>query len=363
MLYTKPSSPQGYSLNEFIGSGGFSQVWMGTHLYSDKIVAIKVIKKTELIKEENRKRFERELMIHKSAIHPFIVPLYDHVENIMNHYLVMEYLPGGTLMDRIHKGKPMNVLEMQHYITQIVSALDYLHNSLNVCHQDIKPQNILIDKSNNIRIIDFGFSTRFDSVNTCEISTCGSPKYASPELYAKVPHGKPVDIWSLGVIIYLCATGYYPFEHSSIERLSTMILHQDPLIPDELDSNLKDLIKGMLSKQPESRLTCNEIKKSEWLLQAQHENQDIQITNITCNNKKMMEIIKDKSSIVRMTKRYSSPNVNESLSLQEKLCASGRFKPIGQTPKKIIMKKNGWNTFDCGKSISPLCLKEDGIEK
>lgn len=176
MTYSsRPSAPREFILESQLGSGSFASVWVAMHVNLRKRVAIKIITKHSVRTPKARHRFDREVAIHKEIQHPHIASLFSTTENILNFYLVMEYIPGGSLHQKIASNGRLSEGEAHHYFVQILSALDYLHNEKHIAHRDLKADNIVIDQNNNIRLIDFGFSKIFDN-NTDPMTTlCGSP--------------------------------------------------------------------------------------------------------------------------------------------------------------------------------------------
>jgi serine/threonine protein kinase len=147
---------------------------------------------------------------------------------------------------------------------QIVSVIDYLHNVVKIAHRDLKLENILLDRFNNVKVIDFGLSHIFESDQTLFTTPCGSYLYISPELILTGTSGLPADIWDLGVILYCCATGKMPFCHSNLQILSRQITKHEIVYPRHLSENLIDLLQKMLCRDPTKRITINQIKCHDW---------------------------------------------------------------------------------------------------
>lgn len=171
----RPSAPREFILESRLGSGSFASVWVAMHVNLRKKVAIKIISKHSVRSPKTRLRFEREAAIHKEIQHPHIASLFSVTENILNYYLVMEYIPGGSLHQKIATTGRLTEMEAHHYFVQILSALNYLHNEKHIAHRDLKADNIVIDQNNNIRLIDFGFSKYFQNENDPLTTLCGSP--------------------------------------------------------------------------------------------------------------------------------------------------------------------------------------------
>jgi 5'-AMP-activated protein kinase catalytic alpha subunit len=131
----------------------------------------------------------------------------------------------------------------------------------------MKPENLLLDDKNNIKIVDFGLSNTYREGETLK-TACGSPCYAAPEMIAgKRYHGLISDVWSCGIILYAMSCGYLPFEDPNTNKLYKKILNCDFLIPGFVSSNCKDLIKKILNTDPVQRISIKDVKTHEWFTQ------------------------------------------------------------------------------------------------
>lgn len=248
-----------YNLLYAVGEGHTSTVWCAFHRLLKKRVAIKIISKTETPNSVTISA--KEAKIIKNAKHPNIIELFEVFEDEHNEYLVMEFLPNGSLKHMINIGGPMSEDKARHYIIQVLTAINYIH-SIKIIHRDIKADNIMIDVNNNIRLMDFGMSTHNEFANT----SCGSPSYVAPEVLLNNGYDKMVDIWSAGVLLYYLVAGYCPFSEVSMPKLYEKILNSDPTYPETLSPDLIDLIGRMLAKHPASRIAIQDIMKHPWIL-------------------------------------------------------------------------------------------------
>ena len=256
-----PPSVGPYHFHSLIGRGGFSSVCTATYEPTQAIVAIKVITKSSV----SGPKFETELSLMRTIDHPFIVAFYDFLEDDDNYYIVMEYCPNGTLLERVNKTKGLTEPLIRHVLSQLVSALDYLHNTVKVAHRDIKLENIMFDAYDNIRLIDFGLSRTFMGDIAFLHTACGSPAYASPEMLAGRVYGTAADMWSLGVAVYAMAYGKLPFRSANIQRLVSLILSEEPVYEQSVSSGLISLMKGLLCKDVQERLTIKQACSHSWL--------------------------------------------------------------------------------------------------
>ncbi|OHS98337.1 CAMK family protein kinase [Tritrichomonas foetus] len=176
-------------------------------------------------------------------------------------FIVMEYLENGTLLEYVNKNGPLSEDSASRVFSQLISVLDYLHNTMNIIHRDIKAENIMFDKNMNIRIIDFGFSKILSSNMQIVTTSCGSPGYASPELISGFPYRTSSDIWSAGIVLYAMTTGSLPFQSFNTQRSIELIMNSDPQYPSRLSSILVDLLDKLLTKDPDLRITLDQIKE------------------------------------------------------------------------------------------------------
>ena len=198
--------------------------------------------------------------------HPHIVKLYEVIDTPDELYLIMEYVKGGEIFDYlVAHGKMKEDVAKKHF-RQIVSAVDHCHN-LKIIHRDLKAENILLDDKMNVKVADFGFSTQFrddSKLNTW----CGSPPYACPELYLGQEYfGPEVDVWSLGVILYVLVCGSLPFDGSSLPKLRAKILSGKFKAPYHMSKECESVIRKMIVVEPTMRISLASLKEDPWLNQ------------------------------------------------------------------------------------------------
>jgi len=263
----KPSYQIGdYELLEHIGSGSFADVFKGMHLLTKCPVAIKVVSKSSLEKNDNYRFFNEEIELCRKFDHPFIANYYESFEDEKNHYISMEFLPNGDLLDEVNKKRGLNERQAHKYFCQLISALEYLHSELHIIHRDIKAENIMLDKYKNIRLADFGLSKQFTTENPFRETLCGSPAYAAPEMIRNQPYTAMADIWSSGVLLYALLCGVLPFNSDNTTVVMHQIVYQDPIYPLFLSENCRDLLKRLLTKDWRQRITLQQIKEHPWII-------------------------------------------------------------------------------------------------
>ena len=263
-----------YEMLDNLGEGIFGSVKLGVEKKTNQRVAIKIIKK-EKTKESDIELVRNEIDIMKLCYHPYVVHLLDHFENGEYIFIVMEYIKGGSLTDYM-KNKKFNFTERRaaELIYQLAKGIKYLHK-YGIIHRDLKPDNIMLTEASdrgNIKIMDFGLSKILGKKEKTT-DGFGTLTFVSPEVLIRKPYNKEVDIWSLGVILYLMLSGDLPFDDpDDIEQnIAKSIVYQDVKFPPEKFSKRSkaviDLIKGCLTKDPKNRIKIDEILKGEWIKQ------------------------------------------------------------------------------------------------
>lgn len=251
-----------YDIENTIGKGNFAVVKLARHRVTKSQVAIKIIDKTQL-DETNLKKVYREIQIMKLLNHPHIVKLYQVMETTSMLYLVTEYASNGEMFNYLSNGA-LPEKEARRKFAQILSAVEYCHKR-HVVHRDLKAENLLLDQSYNIKIADFGFGNYYTPGSPLN-TWCGSPPYAAPEVFeGKLYHGPQLDIWSLGVVLYVLICRALPFDGGTLPALRDRVLEGRFRIPFFMSTECEHLIRHMLVKDPNQRYTIEQIKKHKWM--------------------------------------------------------------------------------------------------
>ncbi|KAI5557088.1 hypothetical protein BDE02_18G078500 [Populus trichocarpa] len=178
-------------------------------------------------------------------------------------YMVMEYVSGGQLADKLSYAKKLRESEARRIFHQLIDAVDYCHNR-GVYHRDLKPENLLLDGKGNLKVSDFGLSA-LQKTASLLTTTCGSPFYIAPELIAnKGYEGAAADVWSCGVILFELLSGYLPFDERNLIMLYKKISAADYTCPQWFTESQKKLISRILDPNPRKRITLPEILEDEW---------------------------------------------------------------------------------------------------
>lgn len=260
-----------YEVAKDIDQGRFGNVKLGVHKDTGEKVAIKVIKKKELTERE-MELVRTELDIMKLFRHPNIVRLLDHFENESYIYIVMEYLSGGHLASYVEKQGKLTEKQAARIIFAVAQGIKYM-NSFGIIHRDIKPENIMMTDSSEsagIKIIDFGL-TKTLAPGEKLAEGMGTITFVAPEVITRKPYNKQVDVWSLGVILYLLLSGTLPFTHpeNDEEEIAKKVVFMDvSFINDHFkgrSNGATKLIDSCLEKNPEKRITIEQVLKNDWV--------------------------------------------------------------------------------------------------
>lgn len=242
----------GYRIDVEIGKGGMATVYRGVQLAFDRPVAIKVMSPALAADAEFGRRFLREAKLMASLNHAHIVPVYDVGCHDGMHYMTMEWLPGGTLKQRM--GKPLAATEALRIVRDIASALD-LAGQQDLIHRDVKPDNILFRADGSAMLTDFGIARpSHDTEHMTRMGTVvGTPKYMSPEQHRGKAIDPRADLYSLGVIFYELLTGKPPF--SADDAMALGIKHISAPIPPlpSAQKRYQAIVKKLLAKDPDNR--------------------------------------------------------------------------------------------------------------
>ena len=209
-------------------------------------------------------RTAREAAIVTLVDHPYICGMRDVVRTNYHWYMLFEYVNGGQMLDYIISHGRLKEKQARKFGRQIASALDYCHRN-SIVHRDLKIENILISKTGDIKIIDFGLSNLFSPRSHLK-TFCGSLYFAAPELLqAKQYTGPEVDVWSFGIVLYVLVCGKVPFDDQSMPQLHAKIKKGFVEYPPWLTPECRNLISRMLTTNPHERATLQEIMNHSWM--------------------------------------------------------------------------------------------------
>jgi 5'-AMP-activated protein kinase catalytic alpha subunit len=255
-----------YEVGRTLGEGTFAKVKFGRNSDTGESVAIKVLDKEKVLKNKMIEQIKREICTMKLIKHPNVVQLYEVMASKTKIYIVLEFVSGGELFDKIVNHGRLKEDEARRYFQQLINAVDYCH-SRGVYHRDLKPENLLLDTYGNLKVSDFGLSALSQQVRDDGLlhTTCGTPNYVAPEVINdKGYDGATADLWSCGVILFVLMAGYLPFDDSNLMTLYKKIYKADFTCPSWFSSSAKKLITRILDPNPKTRITIPEILDNEW---------------------------------------------------------------------------------------------------
>ncbi|KAJ8447202.1 hypothetical protein Cgig2_030433 [Carnegiea gigantea] len=259
-----------YTLGRKLGQGQFGTTFLCTEKATGKEYACKSIAKRKLLHDDDVEDVRREIQImHHLAGHPNVIAIKGAYEDAVAVHLVMELCKGGELFDRIIQRGHYTERQAAELTRTIVGVLEACH-SLGVMHRDLKPENFLFvgqEEDSSLKTIDFGLSIFFKPGEKFT-DVVGSPYYVAPEVLRK-RYGPEADVWSAGVIVYILLSGVPPFWGETEQEIFEQVLHGDldfssdpwPSISEEA----KDLVRGMLVREPSKRLTAHEVLSHPWV--------------------------------------------------------------------------------------------------
>ena len=373
-----PTNINFYLYGRRLGQGAFAKVNLGLNVLTGRVVAIKSFKKKAEEKfniKMKKIQYETELM--KRFNHKNITKILEvfHDEEYM--LIIMEYINGENLFSFVKKRRKLSEKLAKFLFRQIILGIEHIH-SKNVVHRDIKLENIMIDFNNTIKICDFGIGKVLKSEDELLYDKCGTPMYMAPEIILSNENdgykGFPVDIWSSGITLYIMLSGTLPFNLKSKNNkkenisfngnkrynntyLQNQIISVKPREIENISEEAKDLLKGILNKNPEKRLTCNQILNHPWLKNAK--NLDL----FDINNKNNLFT---KAETTMMLKTYIDYRRGDIEDLKENFTLSNlRNDEVKLEDKNISTKSSILTPFNSGlinNSFNDESVKEDEFD-
>ncbi|XP_066398131.1 CBL-interacting protein kinase 21-like isoform X3 [Miscanthus floridulus] len=286
-----------YEMGRTLGEGHFGKVKLARHADTGRTFAIKILDRQRILAMKINEQIKREIATLKLLKHPNVVRLYERkmLENDACRlqqtnvemacpeaqklpwvsasktkiYMVLEYVNGGELFDKIALKGKLTEKEARKLFQQLIDAVAYCHEK-GVYHRDLKPENVLVDAKGNIKVSDFGLSALPQNQRKDGLlhTTCGSPNYIAPEvLLNKGYDGSMSDIWSCGVILYVMLTGNLPFDDQNVVVLYQKILKGNAHIPKWLSQGAQDILRKILDPNPITRIDVDGIRAHEWFKQ------------------------------------------------------------------------------------------------
>lgn len=252
-------SIEDYAVLDLLGKGGFACVYRAKCKTNGLEVAIKMIDKKVMQAAGMISRVRNEVEIHSRLKHPSILELYNYFEDANYVYLVLEMCQNGELNRYLKTTrKRLTEAEARRIFGQAVQGLLYLH-SHTILHRDLSLSNLLLTRSMDAKIADFGLAAQLKCPDEKHYTMCGTPNYIAPEIAARNPHGLESDVWSLGCMLYTLLVGQPPFDTEGVKSTLRKVVSAEVEIPRTLSSNAQDLITNLLKKHPAQRLRLSQI--------------------------------------------------------------------------------------------------------
>ena len=332
-----------YKYGRLIGQGAFGKVNLGLNVLSGRVVAIKSFNKKNFdTKTDFIKKITYETNLMKKLNHKNITKILEMFEDDKYILIIMEYINGGNLFSFVKKRRKLSEKISKFLFKQIILGLQHIH-SHNIVHRDVKLENILIDLNNTIKICDFGIGRVLSNPDDLLYDQCGTPMYMAPEILfssqEKGYKGFPVDIWSAGIALYIMLSGTLPFSLKKEDSLNDnnnkkknlalkqAIMYGQPKKIEKISDKAKDLLHGLLNKDPNKRLTTEQILNHPWLKDDEND----------LNNNKYH--LFTKAEMIMLSKTYIDYRKGNMEDLQENFTISNlkRDKDV-KTLKNVVTK-------------------------
>ena len=365
-----------YLYGRRIGQGAFGKVNLGLNVLTGRVVAIKSFKTTPIEKFKHKmKKIQYETELMKRFNHKNITKILEVFNDEEYMLIIMEYINGGNLFSFVKKRRKLSEKMAKFLFRQIILGIQHIH-SKNVVHRDIKLENILIDFDNNVKICDFGIGKVLENEDELLYDKCGTPMYMAPEIILANDDngykGFPVDIWSSGITLYIMLSGSLPFNIKNKNNnkedmalnsikdknnifLQNQIINVKPKEIENISIEAKNLLKGLLNKNPSKRLTCSQILNHPWL---KHSNNNMDSLNLFT-----------KAELTMMSKTYIDYRKGELEDLKENFTLSNlRNDEIKLEEKNVTTKSTILDPFnscinnDNNSSNNDLVIMDDSFD-
>ncbi|KAM6961155.1 LOW QUALITY PROTEIN: protein kinase C eta type [Aplochiton taeniatus] len=245
-----------FTFLQVLGKGSFGKVMLARLNTSERVFAVKVLKKDVILYDDDVEcTMTEKRVLSLARCHPFLTQLHCCFQTPDRLFFVMEFVNGGDLMFHIQKSRKFEESRACFYTAEITSALMFLHEK-GILYRDLKLDNVLLDKDGHCKLADFGMCKEgiFEGIDTATF--CGTPDYIAPEILQEMLYGPSVDWWALGVLLYEMLSGHAPFEAENEDDLFEAILNEEIVYASWLSADAVNILKAFLTKNPTLRLGC-----------------------------------------------------------------------------------------------------------
>lgn len=244
---------ENFEFLKVLGKGTFGKVVLCREKATGRLYAIKILKKEVIIQKDEVAHTLTEKRVLQNTSHPFLISLKYSFQTADRLCFVMEYVNGGELFFHLSRERVFSEERTRFYGAEIISALGYLHGK-GIIYRDLKLENLLLDKDGHIKIADFGLCKEDITYGRTTKTFCGTPEYLAPEVLEDNDYGMAVDWWGIGVVMYEMMCGRLPFYNQDHEVLFTLILMEEVKFPRNISIEARDMLSGLLVKDPRERL-------------------------------------------------------------------------------------------------------------
>lgn len=257
---TENGTTVSYKRHEELGKGGFAAVYRVSDVNTGQDYAMKVINKEKYTKPKSIEKLKSEISIQASLNHPHILRSYAHYEDYRYHYILLELAPGNSVRDLVRSQRRLPEKKAAQITKDVLKGVGYLHDN-RIIHRDLKLENFLIGLDGKVKVADFGLSAKLDYDDEKKFTVCGTPNYLCPEILRSKGHSYEVDIWAIGVSVYVMLFGRQPFDCIKTKLLYEHIKAGSYTIPLEprVSKAATDFIRSTLQINPALRPSVQQL--------------------------------------------------------------------------------------------------------
>ncbi|KAF2725367.1 Pkinase-domain-containing protein [Polychaeton citri CBS 116435] len=247
------SESSGLSLTRTVSGRSTKDKDSSSGIDQSKVFALKILRKVDVVrlKQVEHVRNERNVLAAVAG-HPFITTLVTSFQDNDALYMLLDYCPGGEVFSYLRRARRFNEPTSQFYAAEIVLILEFLHEKEGVAYRDLKPENILIDAEGHLKLVDFGFAKKIGDRETYTL--CGTPEYLAPEVIRNTGHGRAVDWWAFGILIYEFLVGQPPFWDQNPMKIYEQIVEGKVRYPSAMSADARSIIGGLCTVDVSKRL-------------------------------------------------------------------------------------------------------------